>query len=179
MTYVTIVFELRRHQSLVFCHSKENWKRSGRFSRFRRCYMTRVTAASAPGCFPCSNNVALTAVYVSLLLSLGISIFNDRRKPATKPEVLSVRPGNIWETFYPFLHFTLFFYGESPSLRDVVMRLSVYRCRDTFSYNFAGSREDKEKPGAGNKIKITGGITIILITRSSDRYPTKRVFHIA
>lgn len=39
---------------------EEHGNDRGGFSRFRWCYMTRVTAAGAPGRFLCSNNVALT-----------------------------------------------------------------------------------------------------------------------
>lgn len=72
VTYVTIVFKLRCHQSLVYRRSKTGPgnDRDG-FLAFARCYMTRVTAAAGtPGRFPCSSNAALTGVYVPALLSL-------------------------------------------------------------------------------------------------------------
>lgn len=84
----------RRHQSLVFRYSERELETTtGRFSRFRRCYMTRVTAVGAPERFLCSNNVALTAVYVPALLSPSwyrlLTIGTG--KTATRPEVAAFR----------------------------------------------------------------------------------------
>lgn len=77
--------------------------------------MTRVTAASAPGCFPCSNNVALTAVYVPLLLSLEISIFNDRGN-RLRNQKYPLFTREIYGKRFTFSYVPSY-YDEPPSLR--------------------------------------------------------------
>lgn len=81
------------------------------FSRFRRCYMTRVTAASALRRFPCSNNVALTGVYVPALLSPVISTFNDREngKSAGQKWLRASAPRKMYR-YHPSLRPPFFFF---------------------------------------------------------------------
>lgn len=138
-TYVTIVFKLRRHQSLVFWCS-----RLGRmatigvgFLAFCRCYMTRVTAASVPGRFPCSRiTLHLPGVYVPALLSAAISTFNDRNGKSAGQKWLRAS-GNVWapafftsslsplpSSFFSFLFLFFLPYGKTAES-------SQHRCRDT------------------------------------------------
>lgn len=138
VTYVTIVFKLRRHQSLVFRRSGGRGEndRDG-FSRFRRCYMTRVTAAGAPGRFLCSNNVALTGVYVRALLSPVISTFNDRNRENRRLEVAALRASAPRKTYGPPPFFTSpfspFFSFCFTANRAFARQAgsSFRRCRDT------------------------------------------------
>lgn len=122
------------------------------FSRFRRCYMTRVTAAGAPGRFLCSNNVALTGVYVQALLFPVISTFNDRNGKTSGQKWLG-SPGkrmdhHTFTSYVPLFSPSLFFSfalrrtAEPSRSRDEGSRAAIVT---RFPCNFAGSRENKER----------------------------------
>lgn len=149
------------------------------FSRFRRCYMTRVTAAR------CSRARVLYA-----RITLHLSCFTFRRfflpryrlltiaeRGSRLRAVAEVVAGKTYGSYSP-LHPAFFFTTHrKASARSRDEALCTFVVTRTLPANNSGSRENKAKSTCDSEIKINS--KHYPNRPLHGRHPTKRVFHIA